>query len=418
MLFLLYIGVFVLNLYYKFLKHKTIMFRKEEIHLKLYSKHLLPHKYGVEDYYNSIWESDIKSSAICIGLTVLLLSLAVGHDFMHYFLAGTEPSSEVSWLLTLRVIGLFLSFIIFTWLIVKRSKPNIIGYERYVFLWELVIVGVSLYANCVNLQSSYIGSTAGIPIIMFLYILIPQHNGILRVIPPLIFSVGLTFIYHFIKTSLDPVGFGAMYVGIIFVNLMGAYFADKMYFKDYLLYCFSNCDELTGVYNRRYLEKRLRKEWNKCCVGSKALSCCLIDIDLFKNFNDTYGHLRGDVILKKVSAALTKSIENKDDFVARYGGEEFIIVLSNRTLEDSIAFAEKLCKKIEELQIVHDASNISGYLTLSIGVTNIIPLVGMEYEELLKQADIALYKAKGQGRNRVVAYEKKFCAENMLGLKE
>lgn len=408
----------MLNLYYKFLKHKTIMFRKEETHLKLYSKHLLPHKYGVEDYYNSRWESDIKSSAICIGLTVLLLSLAVGHEFMHYFVDGTELGFVNSELLVFRVIGLILSFIIFTWLVLKRNKPNIIIYERYIFLWELVIVGVSLYANCVNLQSSYIGATAGIPIIMFLYILIPQHNGILRVIPPIIFSVGLTFIYHFVKTSLDPVGFGAMYVGIIFVNLMGTYFSDKMYFKDYLLYCLSNCDELTGVYNRRYLEKRLSKEWTECYASGKAISCCLIDIDLFKDFNDTYGHLRGDAILKKVGAELKKSIAQTDGFVARYGGEEFIIIFSDSMQEDSIVFAEKLCKKIEELQISHDASNISEYLTLSIGVANIIPLAGMKYEELLKQADIALYKAKGKGRNQVVAYAKHCLTENEGCLRE
>jgi diguanylate cyclase (GGDEF)-like protein len=382
------------------------MFRKEEIRLKLYSKHLLTHKYGVTDYYNSRWETDIKSSAICIGLTVLLLALSVGHAFMHYLVDGIALGSDNDILLIFRIIGLVLSLLIIIWLKINCNRPKIVIYERYIFVWELVIVGISLYANAVNLQSSYIGSTAGIPIVMFLYILIPQHNGVLRIIPPLIFSVGLTFIYHFFKTSLDPVGFGAMYVGIIFVNLMGAYFADKMYFKDYLLYCLSNCDELTGVYNRRYLEKKLRKEWKTCYEEKKAISCCLIDIDFFKNFNDTYGHLRGDVILKKVSATLTKSIEGTGYFVARYGGEEFIIILKNRNTKESLVFAEKIRMALEGLKIQHGASTISAYLTLSIGVSSIIPADDFKYEELINQADIALYQAKNAGRNKVVFYKR------------
>lgn len=378
---------------------------KEEIVVKLYSKHIFPHKYGVEDYYNGRWESDIKSSAICIGLTVVLLALSVGHELMHYFLDGIELSLDNNVLLVFRMISFVCSLLTIIWLVLNRHRPKLIIYERGIFVWELVIVGVSLYANLVNLQSSYIGSTAGIPIIMFLYILIPQHNGALRIIPPIIFSVGLTLIYHFFKTSLDPVGFGAMYVGIIFVNLMGAYFADKMYFKDYLLYCLSNCDELTGVYNRRYLEKKLRKEWKICYEEGKLISCCLIDIDLFKDFNDTYGHLRGDVILKKVSAALIKSVERKDDFLARYGGEEFIIILPGRNKEECTIYAENIRKKIEDLKILHNISHISLYLTLSIGVSTMIPHNEMQYEELINQADIALYQAKDKGRNRVVVYE-------------
>ena len=381
------------------------MFWKEEIHLKLYSEHMLPHKYGVEDYYNGRWESDIKSSAICIGLTLVLLGLSVGHELMHYFLDGIELSLENYVLLVFRMISFVCSLLAIIWLVLNRHRPKFISYERGIFVWELVIVGVSLYANLVNLQSSYIGSTAGIPIIMFLYILIPQHNGVLRIIPPIIFSVGLTLIYHFFKTSLDPVGFWAMYVGIIFVNLMGAYFADKMYFKDYLLYCLSNCDELTGVYNRRYLEKKLRKEWQTCYEEGKLISCCLIDIDLFKDFNDTYGHLRGDVILKKVSAELTKSIERADDFLARYGGEEFIIILPGRNKVECTIFAENIRKKIEELKILHNVSHVSLYLTLSIGVSTIIPRAEMHYNELINKADIALYQAKDEGRNRVVVYE-------------
>lgn len=378
---------------------------KEEIVVKLYSKHIFPHKYGVEDYYNGRWESDIKSSAICIGLTVVLLALSVGHELMHYFLDGIELSLDNNVLLVFRMISFVCSLLTIIWLVLNRHRPKLIIYERGIFVWELVIVGVSLYANLVNLQSSYIGSTAGIPIIMFLYILIPQHNGVLRIIPPIIFSVGLTLIYHFFKTSLDPVGFGAMYVGIIFVNLMGAYFADKMYFKDYLLYCLSNCDELTGVYNRRYLEKKLRKEWKICYEEGKLISCCLIDIDLFKDFNDTYGHLRGDVILKKVSAALIKSVECKDDFLARYGGEEFIIILPGRNKEECTIYAENIRKKIEDLKILHNISHISLYLTLSIGVSTMIPHNEMQYDELINQADIALYQAKDKGRNRVVVYE-------------
>ena len=140
---------------------------KEEIVVKLYSKHIFPHKYGVEDYYNGRWESDIKSSAICIGLTVVLLALSVGHELMHYFLDGIELSLDNNVLLVFRMISFVCSLLTIIWLVLNRHRPKLIIYERGIFVWELVIVGVSLYANLVNLQSSYIGSTAGIPIIMF-----------------------------------------------------------------------------------------------------------------------------------------------------------------------------------------------------------------------------------------------------------
>lgn len=372
--------------------------------MELLGRYPLINKYGEEDYYKNRWEDDVKSGIICVLAAGILLLLSIWHNLALYFSGSDEINYYVYILMILRGSGIVFSLLLLIWLIINRHDPKIICYEWSIFFWDLTLVVTAIYANFINLQLSYVGSNASIPIIMFLYILVPQHNGLLRIIPSLLFSGSLIVIYHFYGRPPDPLDLWVLYVGIIFANLMGAYFADRMYYKDYLFYCLSNRDELTGVYNRRYLEKRLQKEWNTCYEAQESISGCLIDIDFFKHFNDTYGHLFGDDILRKVSAELMKNLEEPDAFLARYGGEEFIVILKGRSKEECLVFAEKICKAIEKLQIVHRASNVSLYLTLSIGIANVVPQAGMKNEDLIRQADIALYKAKDKGRNKVIAY--------------
>jgi len=357
-----------------------------------------------EDYYNSRWKHDINSSIICVGLLFLILLGAARHDFILYFNNDTAIASSNIILLILRGNGIIISLTIIIWLISHRNKPKSMQYERYIFVWELAIVIMSLYSDIIRPQSYYLSSTVEIPVIMFLYLLVPQHNRLLRILPPTIFSIGLVLIYYFHKVPPETLGFGSLYIGIVFVNLLGDYFADKMYFKDYLLYCLSNGDELTGVYNRRYLEKKSKEEWSRCHRHQKPISVCLMDIDFFKDFNDTYGHQCGDEALRKVATELTKSIKLSDDFVARYGGEEFIIILPDKTMEESKILAETVRRSIEELKIPHNTSSVYPYLTLSIGISNVVPHDGMKYEDLVHQADIALYQAKVEGRNQVSTY--------------
>lgn len=157
-------------------------------------------------------------------------------------------------------------------------------------------------------------------------------------------------------------------------------------------------DSLTGLYNRRYFDEYLQQEWKRALRERTPLSIIMIDIDHFKYFNDHYGHLIGDDCLKTIAHALLKSAQRSTDIVARYGGEEFIMVLPNTA--EPLPIAEKCSAAVEQLGIPHRHSTPQ-IVTISIGVSSMIPHAGTEPTALIHKADMALYKAKQLGRNRV-----------------
>lgn len=165
------------------------------------------------------------------------------------------------------------------------------------------------------------------------------------------------------------------------------------------LMAMATCDQLTGVYNRHYLVDDLSKRMSQSKRHNEALSVIMLDIDHFKNVNDTFGHLMGDLVLKAVAKVLEESAR-KEDTAARFGGEEFVLVLDNCTAHDALIKAEGLRSKIEAL------SPESIAVTASFGVAQLDGHI-KQYEDLLKNADTALYVAKEEGRNRVVLYEGK-----------
>jgi methyl-accepting chemotaxis protein len=159
-------------------------------------------------------------------------------------------------------------------------------------------------------------------------------------------------------------------------------------------------DQLTGIYNRRYLDGNLKKIIKAHSRTGSILSLLMIDIDYFKNYNDTYGHDAGDSCLRTVAAALARCITREEDFIARYGGEEFVIVLPDTDSNGAHFVAKKLREKIYECKIPHETNDIADYVTVSIGgTTNIVNHLhsGSDY---IKCADKALYESKKNGRNR------------------
>ncbi len=160
-------------------------------------------------------------------------------------------------------------------------------------------------------------------------------------------------------------------------------------------------DPLTKIANRRYLSEFLRREWKRSIRYKEPISAIMIDIDFFKKYNDTLGHQKGDSVLYKVAKAIKKYCRRADDIIARFGGEEFIVILGNTKNEVAFEIAEKMRKEIEDLHIKHPASDVSNFLTISLGVATMIPEIGIESEILIKAADDALYKAKKTGRNKI-----------------
>jgi len=159
-------------------------------------------------------------------------------------------------------------------------------------------------------------------------------------------------------------------------------------------------DQLTGIYNRRYLDGNLMKIIKLHSRTGGSLSVLMIDIDYFKKYNDTYGHDAGDNCLKTVAAALSECVIREDDFLARYGGEEFAVILPNTDKNGAQLVAEKMLERVRECNMPHSESDIASYVTVSIGGTTSITNYLQNGSEYIKAADKALYESKKNGRNR------------------
>ena len=160
-------------------------------------------------------------------------------------------------------------------------------------------------------------------------------------------------------------------------------------------------DGLTGIPNRRRMDRKMNEELMRCARSKLPLSVILMDIDHFKKFNDTYGHLTGDECLKLVAGCVAAEVRRPADLFARYGGEEFCAVLPETPLEGAMALAEQIRKTVEAQELQTAQGPVR--LTISLGVTCVIPAAGTGAASLLEQADGALYKAKQAGRNRAMA---------------
>lgn len=160
-------------------------------------------------------------------------------------------------------------------------------------------------------------------------------------------------------------------------------------------------DGLTGVPNRRMLDKVFEEEWMTARRHQQPLSLLVMDIDFFKQYNDCYGHIQGDDCLKQVAKALSSAATRSRDFFARFGGEEFVMLLPETDASAAIKIAERCQQLMMKLQISHQESEVSQLLTISIGLGTIVPSPKDEIVDFVEQVDQALYRAKECGRNRV-----------------
>ena len=158
-------------------------------------------------------------------------------------------------------------------------------------------------------------------------------------------------------------------------------------------------DPLTQVANRRSFQTALSRMWTDHVRSREPLGAILCDVDFFKRFNDTYGHQAGDNALVQVANVLAAEARRATDVVARFGGEEFIILLGHTSLDDAAAIASKIVDHVRELRIPHAASDAAAVVTVSLGVAAFVPEIDVVPEELIREADEALYWAKEHGRN-------------------
>ncbi|WP_246028309.1 diguanylate cyclase [Leptospira fletcheri] len=259
-------------------------------------------------------------------------------------------------------------------------------------------------------------SILGILLLLFVSVLRALKNDRRAKIFLAAWILGLAGIIMFSLNRLglwesEPIASGALKLGLLsnvvllslgLVDRINTFRKEKEEYKekaDQLLEL-SLLDPLTGVANRRFFDQELDREWNRSLRTERPLSLLMIDVDYFKSYNDTYGHLKGDEILERVALALKDCLNRSSDMISRYGGEEFGVILPDTPVEGAIVVALDMLQTVEDMQIVHEKSPFSR-VTVSIGVSSNLDREIHSPQELLGAADKNLYDAKSFGRNHI-----------------
>lgn len=165
----------------------------------------------------------------------------------------------------------------------------------------------------------------------------------------------------------------------------------------------SRVDSLTGLSNRRAFDEVYKHKYANARRRKESLVLLMLDIDFFKQYNDTYGHMEGDICLQKIASAFQNTVNRSSDFVARFGGEEFVVLLPDTDKKGAMKVALDIQQNIQEQRIPHKNSSVSEYVTVSIGIEEAHPDETSNPNDFIKNADQALYRAKNSGRNCIVA---------------
>ena len=174
-------------------------------------------------------------------------------------------------------------------------------------------------------------------------------------------------------------------------------FTYRKYYENYAMF-----DGLTGIPNRRSYDVFIKKDWGYSVEHKKPISMAILDIDCFKEYNDNYGHLQGDVVLKKVATVLYDCVPNHNGNIARYGGEEFVVTLRDCDKEHALPIMETMRQAVEDIKIEHLHSRAAKVITVSIGGRTIVPGESDDLVQFVESVDQRLYRAKGVGRNVII----------------
>lgn len=355
----------------------------------------------LESEYQSFRSDECQSSTrqlLLVGMLLLVIASVLEFNFASYEYAAAAAKIRGYWMGP----PLLLTYLVWS-----------VQCRHYLRQWAGVLVGLAVGVG--SLAIGHTALTMGVPI---------SVGGYLVVIVYTFFFLGLRFDLALLTASIivaislafsvaggGPVpaivsGFYSTFVMLV-TCAVGAAQLEAVRRRDFLarreIFTKAHVDKLTGLPNRRSLDLHLSALWSKESTTDRHVAVCLLDIDHFKNYNDSYGHQAGDQALKKVAATLRRSLYRPEDFVARYGGEEFAIIAEGVDRESASKIVERVREAVYDLAIPHDRPGPENRITISAGlVVHNLRETERSMAGILQAADEALYGAKAGGRNRVV----------------
>lgn len=340
------------------------------------------------------------------------------------------------------ILYIFLSFGIYQVLPTEQVLPWFSYYS-----WVGVIIFIAWILSFIKKLNQYfdyyvgVGSALAVAITFILINVIENgqenvlfHAAMMYAIVIIYGAVGMRFytaifagwigglagilVSNYLNGVIDWTFLNRTYTFSSFLGMTLAYATDRQHRENYLQNCMielnrielmqqaqqlsllSQQDALTGLANRRYLDETLDNEWRRALRHETPLTIMMVDIDYFKAYNDTLGHIKGDECLKEIAVAISSIAARSGDLVARYGGEEFLLLFPMTNAQQALIQVERLMNAISKIAIKHPCSDVSPYVTISVGVATTIPRLNDSISAFVARADHALYKAKTNGRNQ------------------
>lgn len=365
---------------------------------------------ALEDQFAQYNSKKMRENLHDHGLSLIIIYLAIAGSL--FLFIPIEQLGHYPWIIVLLFFGLML----------RTIDSHIAAFDPYTEIFSAIGGGLSISAMLYGLTTVSDSLVFNISLIGIVLFIISHYTFLnLRTKSAVLGSLIAIPIFIVIASikeySIDWLLFSAYFLapcvigaGIAYTN---EYRARTVFLQELLLkqekqtieklyqevHALSRTDYLSNLHNRRHLMDMLEHEWARGSRSEETLAIIFADIDYFKQYNDCYGHEAGDKAITQVASALRACATRGGDIVARYGGEEFVLVLPNTQQEQVLSVLSRIQQAIKNLHIIHQASQVSSQLSLSLGVYICTPSQEENYQSALNKADQALYKAKQAGRN-------------------
>ncbi len=347
------------------------------------------------EFKNTIIDKNIKSIFFMLVLGFLIqLANALCNPYSYKYNCIMESIDAATYYMT----ALIIAYIILVTLILKKGIKHFV-FKKYTNLSFLVLFSLVMQKNIESEVINHL-SIYNYIILLILLSIIPILSFGERILLAVI-NVTITCFIISLNTNSHGLIQVVIWAGVISVIISQRNY--NIFIKceksNIELVTLSETDSLTKLLNRRGIRKKIHILWSQCMQDNQNIFTLMIDIDNFKLYNDTFGHVKGDVCLNIISRNIQANINNQSDVVGRYGGEEILVILSNISEESCIALARKIKKNIELLDIESGIGAIHSTVTTSIGIHAVIPNENVTFKQTVNAADQQLYLAKKSGRN-------------------